>query len=58
MKKRKKNEVKEDSKPTNYPLFVIGTKIYSYNGITCPRLMPLTSDDNLPSIDIRLGSTH
>ena len=42
MKKRKDNEVKEDQKPTDYILFVIGAQIFSYNGIIHPRCMPLT----------------
>ena len=52
-KKRKDNEVKEYRKPTHAPLFVIGAQIYSYNGITLPRNMPLTIDNNTPSINIR-----
>ena len=58
MGKRKYNEVKEYRKPTDAPLFFIGTHIYSYNGITHTCHMPLTADNDLPSINIRFGSTH
>ena len=58
MKKRKENEVRGDRKPTNAPLFIIGAKIYSYNGITRPRRIPLTIYKNLPLINIRYGSTQ
>ena len=40
--KSKDKELKEDRKPTDAPLFVIGAKIYSYNGIIRPHYMPLT----------------
>ena len=46
-KRRGINEVKEDSKPSDAPLFFIGTQIYSYNGIPQPRLITLTIDNNL-----------
>ena len=48
--------MKEDRKPTNAPLFVIGAQIYSNNGITHPCSMPLTIDNNLQSINTRFGS--
>ena len=58
MKKREVNEVKEDRKPTDAHLFVIDIQIYSYNGITHPFWMSLTIDNNLPLININLGSTQ
>ena len=54
--KSKDSEVKEDSKPTYAHLFFIGDKIYSYNDMTLPCRMPLTIDNNPPSINIRFGS--
>ena len=58
MEKRKDNESKEDGKPYDDPLFVIGAQIYSYTGMTRPSHMPLTVDNNLPSIIICFGSTQ
>ena len=53
----KKNEVKEDRKPTDDPLFVIGAQIYSYNGINLYSCMPLTVNNKLQSINICFGSS-
>ena len=39
-------------------IFFISAQIYSYNGLTRPRCMHPTIDNNLPSIDIRFGSNQ
>ena len=57
-KRRGINEVKEDSKPTDAPLFLIGAQIYSYNGITRPRHMLLAVEKKTLSINICFGSTQ
>ena len=54
MKKSRVKELKEDRKPNDAPLFVIGSQIYSYNGIARPRCMPLNIENNLPLFNIRL----
>ena len=51
------NEVKEDRKPTDDPLFVIGYQIYIYNGKNLYICMPLTANNKLQSIHIRFGSS-
>ena len=57
-KKIKYNNLKEDMKPNDSPLFFIGSHIYSYNGTTIPCHILLTIDNNLSSINICSESTQ